>query len=131
MKRLTKENPIGDLEIALNLFFIKGEEVWVRGGGDSPDFPDVSLPRFIRKAAKTLQPDLELPQDDMELGFVMNELLFDGPDEPTGLIALLYTAAWSYAELRHKLMRYENTGLSPEQCAALAKADKEGLHERL
>ena len=113
----------------MNLFFVKDREVWARGGGDGPDFPDVPLSRFIRKAAKTLQPDLELPQDDMELGFVMNELLFDGPDEPTGLIALLYTTAWSYAELRQKLMQYENTGLSPEQCARLAQAGKEGLCE--
>ena len=52
----------------------------------------------------------------------------DGPDEPTGLLALLYTAAWSYAELRGRLMQYEDTGLTPELCAEFARADAEGRY---
>ena len=115
MKRLTTNCPDNNLDAALNLFYIKDFETWVRGGGDGPDYPDIRLYDFIRKAAKILLPDLDFPMDDDGVDYAMGELLLDGPDEPTGLLALLYTAAWSYAELRGRLMQYEDTGLMPEE----------------
>ena len=117
MKRLTTNCPDDNLDAALNLFYIKDFETWVRGGGDGPDYPDIRLYDFIRKAAKILLPDLDFPMDDDGVDYAMGELLLDGPDEPTGLLALLYTAAWSYAELRGRLMQYEDTGLEPAMCA--------------
>lgn len=115
MKRLTTNCPDNNLDAALNLFYIKDSETWVRGGGDGPDYPDIRLYDFIRKAAKILLPDLDFPMDDDGVDYAMGELLLDGPDEPTGLLALLYTAAWSYAELRGRLMQYEDTRLEPEE----------------
>lgn len=115
MKRLTTNCPDNNLDAALNLFYIKDFETWVRGGGDGPDYPDIRLYDFIRKAAKILLPDLDFPVDDDGVDYAMGELLLDGPDEPTGLLALLYTAAWSYAELRGRLMQYEDTELTPEE----------------
>lgn len=115
MKRLTTNCPDNNLDAALNLFYIKDSETWVRGGGDGPDYPDIRLYDFIRKAAKILLPDLDFPTDDDGVDYAMGELLLDGPDEPTGLLALLYTAAWSYAELRGRLMQYEDTQLTPEE----------------
>ena len=115
MKRLTTNCPDNNLDAALNLFYIKDFETWVRGGGDGPDYPDIRLYDFIRKAAKILLPDLDFPMDDDGVDYAMGELLLDGPDEPTGLLALLYTAAWSYAELRVRLMQYEDTELTPEE----------------
>ena len=115
MKRLTTNYPDNNLDAALNLFYIKDFETWVRGGGDGPDNPDIRLYDFIRKAAKILLPDLDFPMDDDGVDYAMGELLLDGPDEPTGLLALLYTAAWSYAELRGRLMQYEDTELTPEE----------------
>ena len=115
MKRLTTNCPDNNLDAALNLFYIKDFETWVRGGGDGPDYPDIRLYDFIRKAAKILLPDLDFPMDDDGVDYAMGELLLDGPDEPTGLLALLYTAAWSFAELRGRLMQYEDTGLTPEE----------------
>jgi hypothetical protein len=120
MKRLTTNCPDNNLDAALNLFYIKDGEAWVRGGGDGPDYPDIRLYDFIRKAAKILLPDLDFPMDDDGVDYAMGELLLDGPDEPTGLLALLYTAAWSYAELRGRLMQYEDTGLTPEEINDLA-----------
>lgn len=120
--------PDNNLDAALNLFYIKDFETWVRGGGDGPDYPDIRLYDFIRKASKILLPDLDFPMDDDGVDYAMGELLLDGPDEPTGLLALLYTAAWSYAELRGRLMQYENTGLTPERCAEFARADAEGRY---
>lgn len=115
MERLTTNCPDNNLDAALNLFYVKDFETWVRGGGDGPDYPDIRLYDFIRKAAKILLPDLDFPMNDDGVDYAMGELLLDGPDEPTGLLALLYTAAWSYAELRGRLMQYEDTELTPEE----------------
>ena len=127
MKRLTTNCPDNNLDAALNLFYIKDFETWVRGGGDGPDYPDIRLYDFIRKAAKILLPDLEFPMDDDGVDYAMGELLLDGPDEPTGLLALLYTAAWSYAELRGRLMQYEDTGLEPAMCANYKTFENEAI----
>ena len=127
MKRLTTNCPDNNRDAALNLFYIKDFETWVRGGGDGPDYPDIRLYDFIRKAAKILLPDLDFPMDDDGVDYAMGELLLDGPDEPTGLLALLYTAAWSYAELRGRLMQYEDTGLEPAMCANYKTFEDEAI----
>ena len=127
MKRLTTNCPDNNLDAALNLFYVKDFETWVRGGGDGPDCPDIRLYDFIRKAAKILLPDLDFPMDDDGVDYAMGELLLDGPDEPTGLLALLYTAAWSYAELRGRLMQYEDTGLEPAMCANYKTFEDEAI----
>lgn len=127
MKRLTTNCPDNNLDAALKLFYIKDFETWVRGGGDGPDYPDIRLYDFIRKAAKILLPDLDFPTDDDGVDYAMGELLLDGPDEPTGLLALLYTAAWSYAELRGRLMQYEDTGLEPAMCANYKTFEDEAI----
>ena len=127
MKRLTTNCPNNNLDAALNLFYIKDFETWVRGGGDGPDYPDIRLYDFIRKAAKILLPDLDFPMDDDGVDCAMGELLLDGPDEPTGLLALLYTAAWAYAELRGRLMQYEDTGLEPAMCANYKTFEDEAI----
>ena len=124
MKRLTTNCPDNNLDAAL---YIKDFETWVRGGGDGPDYPDIRLYDFIRKAAKILLPDLDFPMDDDGVDYAMGELLLDGPDEPTGLLALLYTAAWSYAELRGRLMQYEDTGLEPAMCANYKTFEDEAI----
>ena len=121
MKRLTTNCPDNNLDAARNLFYIKDFETWVRGGGDGPDYPDIRLYDFIRKAAKILLPDLDFPMYDDGVDYAMGEFLLDGPDEPTGLLALLYTAAWSYAELRGRLMQYEDTGKTPVEVSTLVK----------
>ena len=127
MKRLTTNCPDNNLDAALNLFYVKDFETWVRGGGDGPDYPDIRLYDFIRKAAKILLPDLDFPMDDDGVDYAMGEFLLDGPDEPTGLLALLYTAAWSYAELRGRLMQYEDTGLEPAMCANYKTFEDEAI----
>ena len=127
MKRLTTNCPDNNLDAALNLFYIKDFETWVRGGGDGPDYPDIRLYDFIRKVAKILLPDLDFPMDDDGVDYAMGELLLDGPDEPTGLLALLYTAAWSYAELRGRLMQYEDTEMTPGEVKSMQEEHFSGL----
>ena len=118
MKRLTTDNPTDNIEASLNLFYVRDGDAFIRGGGDAPDYADISVTDFIRKTARTLCPDMLLPESAEEISFAMAEYLFDGYEEPSGLIALLYTAAWSYAELRERLKAYEDTGLTPEEIKA-------------
>ena len=115
MHRLTTDNPTDNIEASLNLFYVRDGDAFIRGGGDAPDYADILVTDFIRKTARTLCPDMLLPESAEEISFAMAEYLFDGYEEPSGLIALLYTAAWSYAELRERLKAYEDTGLSPEK----------------
>ena len=128
MYRLTTDNPTDNIEASLNLFYVRDGDAFIRGGGDAPDYADISVTDFIRKAARALCPDMLLPESAEEISFAMAEYLFDGYEEPSGLIALLYTAAWSYAELRERLKAYEDTGLSPIACEESAKIEK-GLSE--
>lgn len=114
MERLTTDNPTDNIEASLNLFYVRDGDAFIRGGGDAPDYADISVTDFIRKTARALCPDMLLPESAEEISFAMAEYLFDGYEEPSGLIALLYTAAWSYAELRERLKAYEDTGLEPE-----------------
>ena len=118
MKRLTTDNTTDNIEASLNLFYVRDGDAFIRGGGDAPDYADISVTDFIRKTARTLCPDMLLPESAEEISFAMAEYLFDGYEEPSGLIALLYTAAWSYAELRERLKAYEDTGLTPEEIKA-------------
>lgn len=129
MKRLTTETPKDNLETALNLFYIKDYETWVRGYGPAPEYADVSLFDLTRDIVKTHIPDAELPADDDNLSNMMSEWLMDGIDSAEGVVALLYTAAWAYAELRHKLMRYEDTGLEPGQVMELKSFTQGGIHK--
>lgn len=109
MKRLTTDAPKDNIENALNLFYIKDEWTWVRGGGPAPDYADISLCDFVRMLVKAHIPDSpELPTDDDNLSMMMAEWLMDAPDTAEGAIALLYTAGWAFAELRHRLAYYED-----------------------
>ena len=52
-------------------------------------------------------------KDDLELSCATSEWLFDGIDTIEGVVALLYTMAWAFAETRERLRMYEETRLSP------------------
>lgn len=115
MKRLTTDNPKDNIENALNLFYGKDGWTWVRGGGPAPDYADISLCDFVRMLVKANIPDAELPEDDDDLSDLMCDWLIDEPDSAEGIISLLYTAGWAFAELRHRLSAYEDTRLEPEE----------------
>lgn len=65
MKRLTTDNPKDNIEAALNLFYIKGHETWVRGGGTGPEYADVRLFDYTRQLIKAHIPDVDLGMDDV------------------------------------------------------------------
>lgn len=110
MERLTTDHPQDNIETALNLFYVKDGEAWARNGGEEPDYPDVRLFDYARRLIRAhgVEKLMNSDSDDMELGVQISETLFDGPDTTEGLVALLYTTAWAFAELREKLKQYED-----------------------
>lgn len=106
MKRLTTDDTESIL-LGINLFFVKDGEVWIRGGGPEPDYPDCTLTDWINRAAAVQ--GIELGADDAEsLGDVMYDCLQYGVDATEGILALLHAAAVQAAEMRGRLADIEN-----------------------
>ena len=100
---IVTDDPQDNVEAALNLVFIKDEEVYVRGYGPAPDFSDATLSNVTRDILQKYSPEtLENVRlkDDLELSCATSEWLFDGIDTIEGVVALLYTMAWAFAETR-------------------------------
>lgn len=108
--RLTTDTPQGNLEQALNLFYAKDGETWVRGYGENGT--DIALLDLIRKIVRRHTKYAAFPEtmSDSDISFTMAEWLVDGTDSIEGVLALLYQAAWVCAELRERLKRFENNG---------------------
>ena len=119
MKRYTPivtDDPQDNVAAALNLVFVKDNEIYVRGYGPAPDFADTRLYDMARDLLLKYSPEtLENADlnDDNELSCAIAEMLFDGTDTMEGVVALLYTMAWAFAETRERLRMYEGTRLSP------------------
>ena len=113
---IVTDNPQDNVEAALNLVIVKNNEVYVRGYGPAPDFDDARLYDITRDLLRKYSPETlentDLSNDD-ELSLAVAEMLFDGTDTMEGVIALLYTMAWAFAETRERLRMYEETRLSP------------------
>lgn len=114
MERLTTDNPKDNLENALNLFYAKDGWTWVRGYNQGMESKDISLSDFVRLIAEQHGLDMAQSKDNEEISIEMEEMLMDGTDTLEGVVALLYTAGWVCAELRAKLMAYEDTGMTPK-----------------
>lgn len=115
--RMVTDDPKDNVQTCFNLYYIKDLEVYVRGYGDDPECPDVSLFNFIRDLIKQHVPDAEIPASDEDLSFMLSEWLMFGSKDMEGVLALLYTSAWAMAELRHSLGMYEKIGATPMELA--------------
>lgn len=124
--RLTTDSPKNNVEMALNLFFVKDKEVWVRGYGK--DGADISLFDLSRDLTRWNCPYVDLDISDDSFSMMMAEWLWEDVESFEHVLALLYQAAWACAELRERLKAYEDTGLTPERCAEFARADAEGRY---
>lgn len=106
MKRLTTDDA-NSIFFGLNLFFVKDNEVWIRGGGPDPDYQDCTLTDWINRAAAAQ--GIELDADDAEsLGDIMYDCLQYGADATEGILALLHAAAVQAAEMRERLKMIED-----------------------
>ena len=112
----------------LNTFFAKDGEVWVRGGGPYPDYPDVTLVQWIKSAAE--KHHLNIEGDDPEsLGDEMYDALQDGDETVEGIVALLHAAAVQAAEMRGRLEMIEDIlggKYDTESLRNLVEADRAG-----
>lgn len=127
MKRLTTDNQ-DHIFAPLNLFYAKGNEVWVRGGGPEPNYDDTTLVELIHRAARAH--GLNITADEPEsLADEMYDAMFDGVDTVEGIVALLHTAAIQATEMRHRLMSIEDIlgdEYDLDRLRELAQADREG-----
>lgn len=117
MHRLTTDTPKDNFEMALNLFYVKDKEVWVRGYGKGG--ADISLLNLTREILSHQCPYVESDISDDDLIMMMPEWLFDDVRATEHVIGLLYQAAWVCAELREHLKQFEDSRLSPEDAANL------------
>ena len=106
MHRLTTDTPKDNFEMALNLFYVKDKEVWVRGYGKGG--ADISLLNLTREILSYQCPYVEPDISDDDLIMMMPEWLFDDVRSTEHVIGLLYQAAWVCAELREHLKQFED-----------------------
>ncbi len=107
MKRLTTNNPTDGVSHALNRFYIKDNETWVREGSNTPGFPDISLNELVREIKATHDIDVDISSDET-ISEEMYELLAEGTDTVKGIVAMLYAAAWAFSALRERLEKVED-----------------------
>lgn len=120
MERLTTDTPKNNLEMALNLFYVKDKEVWVRGYGKNG--ADISLFDLSRDLTRWNCPYVDLDISDDSFSMMMAEWLWEDVESFEHVLALLYQAAWVCAELREHLKQFEDTKRTPEQIEALEAA---------
>ena len=106
MHRLTTDTPKDNFEMALNLFYVKDKEVWVRGYGKNG--ADISMLNLTREILSYQCPYVETDISDDDLIMMMPEWLFDDVRATEHVIGLLYQAAWVCAELREHLKQFED-----------------------
>ena len=106
MKRLTTDDAQSIL-YGLNLIFVKDGEVWIRGGGPAPDYPDCTLVEYIVRVAETYNLDI-VSRDAESLGDEMYDCLQYGVEELEGVVAFLHAAAVQAAEMRGRLSDIED-----------------------
>lgn len=106
--RLTTDTPKNNTQTALNLFYVKDKETWVRGYGENG--ADITLFDLMRKLVRRHTKYAAFPEtmSDSDISFTMAEWLVDGTDSIEGVLALLYQAAWVCAELREHLKQFED-----------------------
>lgn len=106
MERLTTDDE-KSMFYCFNLFYAKDNEIWVRGGGPEPDYQDVSLVQWIKRAATEHQLNIDAENAE-SLGDEMYDALQDGSDTVEGIVALLHAAAVQATEMRHRLKSVED-----------------------
>ena len=86
--RLTTDTPKNNLEMALNLFYVKDKEVWVRGYGTNG--ADISLFDLSRDLTRWNCPYVDLDISDDSFSMMMTEWLWEDVESFEHILALLY-----------------------------------------
>lgn len=116
MRRMTVKKSTEEMnmtELAYNCMYAKDGWAWYR------DYEtDMDLRDFIRKY-NVAAGGTPLSEDNDELGEELLDDLQYGIDYAPGRVALMYRLMWAFTDMREALMRYEDTGLTPDQIEAL------------
>ncbi|OUN24577.1 hypothetical protein [Pseudoflavonifractor sp. An85] len=127
MERLTTDQE-NALFSCFNIFYAKGGEIWVRGGGPYPEYQDVTLVQWIRSAAQKHGLNI-MAEDPEHLGDEMYDALQDGDETVEGIVALLHAAAVQATEMRERLKPIEDIledDYDLDRLRELVEADREG-----
>ena len=102
MNRLTEDDvkEMGMFELSHNQVFVRNHEAWYRDYDMEMTARDLARAMFARNG-------IECPADEGEFDEYMLELLQDGYETIDGMIAMLYNALWSMADVREILKKYE------------------------
>lgn len=119
MKRMTMKDvhAMNMTELALNQVSVENGSVWYLL---NPPEDACRIEDLIRKAAETLDVELEAGMTDEDLGEVMLDWLQFGEKEPEGVLAILYRALWAMAEVRERLKLYEDICFSADGAELLS-----------
>lgn len=117
-KRLTTENPVGNMGYILNFTKVIDGEVYIR---DSQDEEDISLVDYCKKEYKEMYGEDTKDSVTEATAEDFGEYMDDD-----SLLSMFYWMAVGHAELRFRLSQYEDTGLSPEEIASNIKMDCKG-----
>lgn len=113
---LVTDNPETNVSAALNMFFIKNGLVFVRGYGENGGNIDVT--DFAKRIAKRQRIPMQR-MDAHEVAEYLTDLMFDNdPESKEGMLGMLYTTAWAFAEIRERLKDFEEIGLEPDEIKA-------------
>lgn len=109
MKKLVTDDPQDNMEVMMNLAFVKDKEVWIRGSG--PDGEDCTLIDFSRQMCMKnheCQFDDGFPADLAKNDFDQIGDLFMECSMCGCPIGTAYFVAIQAAELRERLRMYED-----------------------
>lgn len=97
MNRLTTNEPVGNIGVMLNMVYVKDNEVYLRRLGENDE--DISLVNYCRQIYEQEYGKLEKDISAVDFGEYM--------DDDT-LLSVFYWACVGYAEVRERLMKYED-----------------------
>lgn len=113
MKRLTSKKPVTDMhmtELALNCIYIDREQNVVYRDYEQ----EIDARQLTIKLLETLADTPNEFTCDEDFGMYMAELLSEPIDSIDGLIAVFYRNLWAMAELRERLMEFEDSSDAEE-----------------
>ncbi len=103
-KSLIKDDikDMNQLELLLNMFYVKDKEVWFRNWEE-----EMSVLDLVRKIAKSLGIDSHYGLDDETTIEILENDLVQSVDTKYGMIATFYVAMITVAEMREHIKEEE------------------------
>lgn len=129
MKRLTTHKISSEMdmfELAFNACYLQDGRTRYR------DYDvDADARELTRKLIRLYADVDDFPLSDDEIDDWAADALQYGTGRIEGLIALFYRNLWVMADMREKLMEYEDTGLTPEQIGKSVFFDRAAVEKAL